>query len=130
MEVTEQENGSGAVGKTRHLSISRKDTLVNDMKNSTPEGFVSMGCAVIALALIGVAVLYSYRSEGNAGYEIGIMALGAFLMGILAVLFGSLGKKNRDKIRHELEKRGIILGILICLALIALFVRGVIIYVT
>jgi len=128
MEVTEQENGRGSVGRSRHLTISRRDTLKNDLKNSTPEGCLSLASAVISVLITGLALYYSYRKGGNAGYEVGILCFGGLLMAVMAVLFGFLGKRNRNKIRHEMEKRGIAFGILIILLLIALFVRGAILF--
>jgi len=128
MEVTEQKNGKGAIGKIRHITISRRDTMVNDLKNSTIEGCFSAAAGVIALIVLALAVRFSYRAGGEAGYEVGILAFLAFLMAILAVLFGIRGTRNGNKLRHQMEKRGILLGALIMGAVIALFIRGVILY--
>jgi len=128
MEITEQENGQGSVGKSRHLSISRRDTLVNDLKNSTAEGMVSLGAACASLVITVLAIWFSFKKAGDAGYEVGILAIGAFLMAAMAVIFGVQGKRNRNKIRHAMEKRGIIMGLCVLAVLIALFVRGVILY--
>ena len=107
-----------------HFSVSRRDTLVNDLKNSTGFGILSFAAALFALILLGVSVYLSYQSSGNGGFLLGILAIGAGLLSILAVVFGILGLRNHTKTRHYVEKRGIVLGTVVLILLTVIFIRG------
>ena len=48
--VVEEQKPFGSAGRRQeHLKISRRDTLVNDLKNSTGEGLAAFGLSVVAL---------------------------------------------------------------------------------
>ncbi|MBQ6680138.1 MAG: hypothetical protein IJM76_09000 [Lachnospiraceae bacterium] len=123
-DILEEEEPLGSIGKTRHFTISRRDTIINDLKNSTAAGLVSFMLSVFSLILLVICIYDSYRNAGKSGMVIGIILFGAFVSSILAIIFGCLGYRNRGKIRHYMEGRGIVLGIIVLAALIALFVIG------
>ncbi len=128
-EIQEEEQRLGHVGdKVEHFRISRRDTLVNDLRNSTVEGITSFGAALTALLLLLVAIFLSYRAGGRSGYAAGILMVIDVLFTIAAVIFAGLGFKRKDKVRHYMEKRGLILGLIVAAALTALYVRGLILY--
>ncbi len=124
MEVQENEENLGQVGRIRHFSISRRDTFVNDIKNSTVQGIVSFSVALTALTLLLLAVYFSYRAGGEAGYAVGAMGAGALFLSVISIVFGILGLRNRNKTRHYVEKRGIAVSAAVIVLLGVLFVRG------
>ena len=124
MEMIEEEERLGSVGKTQHIRFSRRDTIANDFRNSTIEGLVSILLSFFALVLVFLAVYESYKSAGNAGYLSGAACFTAVVFAILGIIFGIKGLRNRKKIRHYMEGRGIVLGILVILAAAAIFLYG------
>ena len=115
MDIIVEEERLGSVGKTQRIKISRRDTMVNDLKNSTVQGILSFIVSLAALAAAGVSVFLSYRAAGRADYIVGIV-------------LGSMGLKNRKKIRHYMEVRGIVVSVILILALIGLYVWGLLMY--
>ena len=130
MELTEEREKSLSEiqPKSRHFKISRKDTMLNDLKNSTVQGIISFVLSLVSFVSLLLSVYLSYRAGGRAGYFIGVMPIGALLMAAASVVLGILGFKNRKKIRHYMEKRGIILSVLVILLLAALYIKGLILY--
>ncbi len=126
MDIIEEEKQYGHVGKTRHIRISRRDTIVNDFKNSTVQGLISLLLSVGSLLLLFFGIYRSYRMQGAGGYEVGLLMIGALLVAVISVLLGVLGLRNRKKIRHYMEKRGIMISIIVTLCLIALFIAGLV----
>ena len=124
MDIIEEEKQYGHVGKMRHIRISRKDTLVNDFKNSTIHGLVSLLLSLGAFLLMFFGIYRSYRMSGEGGYDVGLLMIGALLVAASSILFGILGIRNRKKIRHYMEKRGIVISVIVSLCLIALFIAG------
>ena len=128
MGIAEEEERFGAVGKTQHLKFSRKDTIINDLKNSTIEGLISLLLSFLSLVIAGAAVYAAYVRAGNAGYLVGVLMIASLIIAIAGIIFGILGFKNRRKIRHYMERRGLILGIVMVLLLIGLYVWGTQLY--
>ena len=128
MEIIEEQQELGSVGRTQRIIISRRDTLVNDLKNSTVQGLVSFLLSIGSLALILTGVYLSFRAGGNGGVLLGLLMIAALLFALLSIIMGILGFRNRKKIRHYMERRGIIISIICIGSLIALYVRGILIY--
>ena len=116
------------MGRTQRIIISRRDTLVNDLKNSTVQGLVSFLLSIGSLALILTGFYLSFRAGGNGGVLLGLLMIAALLFALLSIIMGILGFRNRKKIRHYMERRGIIISIICIGSLIALYVRGILIY--
>ncbi len=128
MDIIEEEERLGSVGKTQRIKISRRDTMVNDLKNSTAQGILSFIVSLVALGAAGTAVYLSYRAAGHADYPVGILMIAALLISVVSIVLGVSGLKNRKKIRHYMEVRGIIVSVLLILALIGLYVWGLLLY--
>ena len=124
MDIIEEERSYGHIGKTRHITISRRDTMINDFKNSTVQGLISLLLSLGSLFMVFFGIYRSYRMGGAGGFELGIFMILALLLAVLSILLGVLGLRNRKKIRHYMEKRGIVISIVVILGLIALFVLG------
>ena len=128
MDIIVEEERLGSVGKTQRIKISRRDTMVNDLKNSTVQGILSFIVSLAALAAAGVSVFLSYRAAGRAGYIVGILMIAALLLAVFSIVLGTMGLKNRKKIRHYMEVRGIVVSVILILALIGLYVWGLLMY--
>ena len=128
MEIIEEQQELGSVGRTQRIIISRRDTLVNDLKNSTVQVLVSFLLSIGSLALILTGFYLSFRAGGNGGVLLGLLMIAALLFALLSIIMGILGFRNRKKIRHYMERRGIIISIICIGSLIALYVRGILIY--
>ena len=113
--------------KTEHFRISRRDTLVNDLKNSTVEGLGSLGLSVVALILLIASILISYTQACRSGVLLGLIPLFAFLLSAAAVIFAGFGFRRKDKVRHYMEKRGLIIALVSIAGLLYLYIRGLII---
>ena len=115
-----------ALRKTEHFKISRRDTLVNDLKNSTKEGLLSFGISLVALLIVVASVLISYYQKGSSRAIIGLLPLFAFILSIGALIFAVLGFRRKDKVRHYMEKRGLLISLITIVILIVIFIRGLI----
>ena len=128
MEIIERDEQLKNPGEAGRFRISRRDTVLNDLKNSTPEGILSFLLSLLSLAPVIGGIYLSYAAEGKGGYLLGVMMLSGLLIAIGALILGILGFRNRKKIRHYMEKRGIILSVIVIGGLIALYIWGIRIY--
>ncbi|MBR6321525.1 MAG: hypothetical protein IKR59_01535 [Lachnospiraceae bacterium] len=128
MEIIEEEQPLGSVGRTQRITISRRDTLVNDLKNSTVQGLISFLVSIIGAVTILAGFYLSFRASGQGSVLVGLLMIAAFVLSVSAVVIGIFGLRNRKKIRHYMEKRGIVIGIICIAGLITLYVRGILIY--
>lgn len=117
-----------ALRKTEHFKISRRDTIVNDLKNSTKEGLASFAISIVSLLLVVTAVLVSYYQHGQSRALIGLIPIFAFVLAVGAVIFAIFGFRRKDKVRHYMEKRGLVIALVTIAVLIAVFVRGLILF--
>ena len=114
------------VSYTRHITISRRDTFLNDLKNSTAQGILAFLLSLLAIPCLFYAIYVSYANGGQADYSIGIFAVLILCICIVSIVVAAAGLKNRKKIRHDLERRAIILDIILILLLITVYVYGLI----
>lgn len=128
MDIIEEQQELGSVGRTQRITISRRDTLVNDLKNSTVQGLVSFLLSIAAAAVILTGFYLSFRAGGKGGILLGLLMIGALILSVISIVMGASGLKNRKKIRHYMERRGIIISIICIGSLIALYVRGILIF--
>lgn len=128
MDIIEEQQELGSVGRTQRITISRRDTLVNDLKNSTVQGLLSFILSIAAAAAILTGFYLSFRAGGQGGILVGLLMIGSLALCAASVALGIAGLKNRKKIRHYMERRGIIISAVCIASLIALYVRGILIY--
>ena len=124
MEFKEEEKEYGSVRKYRHMKISRRDTILNDLRNSTVQGILSFVFSLLSLMAVLFSVFFSFRKAGKGGIVLGLLVIIAILFAVLSIVLGVLGFKNRGKIRHYMEKRGIIISSIVIAASMALYVWG------
>ena len=123
--VLDEETGR-PVSYTKHITISRRDTFLNDLKNSTGEGIVAFILSLFLIPCLFYDIYLSYSCGGNGDYLIGIIAVAVFAGCIISIVIAALGLKNRNKIRHDLERKAIALDIILILLLTAVYVYGLI----
>ncbi len=128
MDIIEEQQELGSVGRTQRITISRRDTLLNDLKNSTVQGLLSFVLSIAAASVMLSGFYLSFRAGGSGGILIGILMIGSLMLSAASVILGIAGLKNRKKIRHYMEKRGIIISAVCIASLIALYVRGILIF--
>ncbi len=129
MEIIDEEQPLGHVkGSHRRIIISRRDTILNDLKNSTVQGLLSFIASILSVLTVLSGFLLSFREAGDSGYYLGLIMILALLLAVFSLIMGILGLKNRKKIRHYMEKRGLVISIICILSLIALYVYGILRY--
>ena len=60
-------------------------------------GVVSTFMALVAIALLIVAVVYSFKASGNGGEEVGIMALMSVVFSVFGLITGLLSYREFDR---------------------------------
>jgi len=132
MEREERTVGGQGISKSGakylHITISKRDTFLSDIKNGTVQGIISMSLAIINIIIDIVAIFISYANKGAANPYIGILPFVTLIFAIASIIFALVGLKNKFKIRHYLEHRGIIFSIIQILFLIFVYVRGLFIF--
>lgn len=128
MDIQEEKVDYGSVGTKEHFKISRRDTLLNDLRNSTAEGLIALSLSVTSVIFILAGIFMSYRRHGEMGYSLGILMIAAGLFAVAGIVLAAFGFKRRNKVRHYMEKRALVVSITALLALTALFVRGLILF--
>ncbi len=124
MENNEEKKLIENLKSSRHKAFSRKDTLLNDLRNSTVQGILSYLLSLCALITLCLTIYGSFRMEGQGGILAGILPFFSLLLSVLSLIFGIAGFRNQKKIRHYMEKRGIIISVILIGCLIWLYVRG------
>jgi|GEM_PF-2131950 len=124
--VEEKKEYGSLGGHAQHIRISRRDSLMNDLRNGTAQGVFSCVLAFFAGALLIAAIIQSYFAAGASGYEVGVELVFAVAFDLVGFGFSVAGFRDKDKIRHYAEKRGHIACIVIFFLLAAVFVYGLI----
>ncbi len=110
-----------ANGRKAYFRRTRKARM-RGLKHSAC-GWCGFVFALVAIGLLGYSLLESYRMEGNAQLYVGIYGLLGFVCALAAVVLGALGVRQKQ-VRPTIPKSGLVLGILMSAACIALFVYG------
>lgn len=126
MDVQEEAKQFGHVGEISHMTVSRRDTVLNDIKGSTVQGIVSLILSLLSVFCIFYGIYRSYLDAGNAGIQIGGLMAGALALATASILTALSGLKNREKIRHYMEKRAILISGLAIAVLAELYIFGLI----
>ena len=114
------------VSYRRHITISRRDTFFNDLKNSTAQGIIAFMISLTVIPCLLYDVYVSYTFGGKADYSVGLFAVLILILCIVSIVIAAFGLKNKKKIRHDLERRAIVIDVIVILLLIAIYVYGLI----
>ncbi|MBO7364887.1 MAG: hypothetical protein J6Z23_08290 [Lachnospiraceae bacterium] len=123
-DLREEAEQFGHVGEISHMTVSRRDTILNDIRSSTVQGIVSLTLSFAALACLLVGIYLSYRQEGQAGIRLAGLMVAALVLAVASVITGVYGLKNRQKIRHYMERRGIVISAVVIAALAGIYIIG------
>ncbi len=114
------------VSYKKHIRISRRDTFVNDLKNSTAQGILAFVLSLLTIPFLLYDIYVSYSYGGNAGYAVGIIPVLILAISVASIIIAGAGLKNRNKIRHDLERRAIVISAVIISLLLGLYVYGLV----
>ena len=93
-------------------------------KNQTLGGGISTFMGIGAIALIAYSISISFKAKGNAGIQIGSIALLAFMLAAVGCVIGLLSFKEEDKF-YLLSKIGSMLCGIITTFMVAVFLMGI-----
>lgn len=114
--------------RPKRIVISKRDTIANDIKNGTVQGLIALIFSVLSVILFLVSIYVSYRLQGEADFGIGIVMFMTLVAAITSVILAFSGLKNKEKSRHYMERRALIIAFVAIACLTAVFIRGVILF--
>ena len=86
-------------------------------------GVYSCTYAVVIAFLVSVMILFSFMNKGNVNILMGFFGLGTCAMAVIGIWLGMKGFREREKI-YTTCKVGITVNAVFLVAMVALFVRG------
>jgi len=86
-------------------------------------GVYSCTYAVVIAFLVSVMILFSFMNKGNVNILMGFFGLGTCAMAVIGIWLGIKGFREREKI-YTTCKVGITVNAVFLVAMVALFVRG------
>ncbi len=123
-----QENNTkqplGNFRKPKKITVSRRETLLNNLKGATVFGIIAQVFSVLALLAVLVGIYVSYRMKGRGGYALGILMILAFVAAAASVVLSVLGFRDHEKSRHYMERRSVIISAAVLVFLTVVFFRG------
>ncbi len=123
-----QENNTkqplGNFRKPKKITVSRRETLLNNLKGATVFGIIAQVFSVLALLAVLVGIYVSYRMKGRGGYAVGILMILAFVAAAASVVLSVLGFRDHEKSRHYMERRSVIISAAVLVFLTVVFFRG------
>ena len=85
-------------------------------------GIVSTLMAIIAIALLIIAVMFSFKAAGNGGEEVGTMALLSAVFSVVGLITGLLSYREYDRYYTFSLIGSLLNGIVTILLIMLLFV--------
>ena len=123
-----QENNTkqplGNFRKPKKITVSRRETLLNNLKGATVFGIIAQVFSLLALLAVLVGIYVSYRMKGRGGYALGILMILAFVAAAASVVLSVLGFRDHEKSRHYMERRSVIISAAVLVFLTVVFFRG------
>jgi len=116
----------GNFKKPRKITVSRRETLLNNLKGATVPGILAQIFSVIALLQVLTGIYLSYRMKGEGGYGLGILMIAAFLSAAAALVLSLIGFRDHEKSRHYMERRSVIISAAVLIFLTVIFIRGIV----
>ena len=120
----EKEQPLGNFKKPKKITVSRRETLVNNLKGATVFGIIAQVFSVIALLAVFAGIYMSYRMKGQGGYGLGILMILAFVASVTSLILSLLGFRDHEKSRHYMERRSVIISAVVLIFLTVIFIRG------
>ena len=114
----------GNFKKPKKITVSRRETLLNNLKGATVFGIIAQVFSVLALFMVLAGIYLSYRMKGMGGYALGILMILAFVAAAASVVLSILGFRDHEKSRHYMERRSVIISGAVLIFLTVIFFRG------
>lgn len=114
----------GNFKKPKKITVSRRETLLNNLKGATVFGIIAQILSVLALLTVLSGIYMSYRMKGRGGYVLGILMILAFVAAAASVVLSVLGFRDHEKSRHYMERRSVIISAVVLVFLTVVFFRG------
>lgn len=108
--------------KRKRIRLDRKIKFTN--KKQSKIGMLSVLIAIAALYLFWRSFLLAFTAKGNAGFEVGVLGVGAFLTALLGFITGMLSLKNKN-VFYTFSWIGIIVNFLVWFLILLIFLIGV-----
>ena len=128
-EITKQNEKGEPLGnfkKPKRITVSRRETLLNNLKGATVFGIIAQILSVLSLFAVLLGIYLSYRMKGEGGYGLGILMILAFVMAAAALVLSLLGFRDHEKSRHYMERRSVIISAVVLIFLTVIFIRGLV----
>ena len=116
----------GNFKKPRRITVSRHETLLNNIKGGTVFGIIAQILSILALLAVIIGIYLSYRMKGRGGYTLGILMILSFISASIAIILSVFGFRNHEKSRHYMERRSVIISAVVLVFLTVIFIRGLV----
>ena len=116
----------GNFKKPRRITVSRRETLLNNLKGGTVFGIIAQILSILALFAVLVGIYLSYRMKGRGGYALGILMILAFFAAASSIILSVFGFRDHEKSRHYMERRSVIISAVVLVFLTVIFIRGLV----
>ena len=111
----------GNFKKPRRITVSRRETLLNNLKGGTVFGIIAQILSILALFVVLIGIYLSYRMKGRGGYALGILMILSFVSALASVILSVFGFRDHEKSRHYMERRSVIISAVVLIFLTAIF---------
>ncbi|MBR3437718.1 MAG: hypothetical protein IKG97_08195 [Lachnospiraceae bacterium] len=123
-EIAEEPLGN--FKKPRRITVSRRETLLNNLKGGTVFGIISQILSVLALLAVFAGIYLSYKMKGRGGYVLGVLMIFSFIAAASSIILSVFGFRDHEKSRHYMERRSVIISAVVLIFLTVIFIRGLV----
>ena len=116
----------GNFKKPKRITVSRRETLLNNLKGGTVFGIIAQVLSTVALLIVLIGIYLSYRMKGRGGYSLGVLMILAFVAATASVILSVFGFRDHEKSRHYMERRSVIISAAVLIFLTVIFIRGLV----
>lgn len=126
LQQNKTEEPLGNFKKPRKITVSRRETLLNNLKGATVFGIIAQVFSILSLLAVIVGIYLSYRMHGRGGYGLGILMILSFFAAAASLVLSLFGFRDHEKSRHYMERRSVIISAVVLVFLAVIFIRGIV----
>lgn len=126
LQQNKTEEPLGNFKKPRKITVSRRETLLNNLKGATVFGIIAQVFSILSLLAVIVGIYLSYRMHGRGGYGLGILMILSFFAAAASLVLSLFGFRDHEKSRHYMERRSVIISAVVLVFLTVIFIRGIV----
>ena len=126
LQQNKTEEPLGNFKKPRKITVSRRETLLNNLKGATVFGIIAQVFSILSLLAVLVGIYLSYRMHGRGGYGLGILMILSFFAAAASLVLSLFGFRDHEKSRHYMERRSVIISAVVLVFLTVIFIRGIV----